>query len=122
MGCWICDWPYLHAVCGIVTLTCPPAIGGGRFFAKDLGRLVVQLAVWPDLVIALPLAFDFVSGMVDIAPPMLIQALVADLAVEAFDVSILIWFTWLDKLMVNFSFVGPGTECGSRELRPVVGQ
>ena len=65
---------------------------------------------------------DFVSSMVDIAPPMLIQALVADLAVEAFDVSILIGFTRLDKLMINFPFVGPGIECGSCKLGPVVGQ
>ena len=53
--------------------------------------------MWPDLIVVLPPAFDFVSSMVDIAPPMLIQALVADLAVEAFDVSILIGFTRLDK-------------------------
>jgi len=68
--------------------------------------------VGPDLIVVLPPAFDFISGMVDIAPPVLVQALVADLAVEAFDVSILIGFTRLDKLMVDFPFLGPGIECG----------
>ena len=74
------------------------------------------------MVVILPPAFDFVFGVVDIAPPVFVQALIADLAVEAFDVSILIGFTRLDKLMINFPFVSPGIECGSRELGPVVGQ
>lgn len=73
-----------------------------------------------DLIVVPPPAFDLVSGVVDIAPPVLIEALVADLAVEAFDISILVRFTRLDKLMVDFPFVGPGIECGSCELGPVV--
>ena len=77
--------------------------------------------MWPDLIVVLPPAFDFVSSTVDIAPLMLIQAPVADFAIEAFNVSILIGFTRLDKLMVDFSFVGPGVECSSRELGPVIG-
>lgn len=76
----------------------------------------------PDLIVVLSSAFDFVSDMVDIAPPVLVEALVADLnlAVEAFDIGVLVGFTRLHKLMVDFPFVSPGIECGSRELEPVV--
>jgi hypothetical protein len=78
--------------------------------------------VWSDLVVILPPAFDFVFSVIDIAPPVLVQALIADLAVEAFDVSILLGFPRLDKLMINFPLVGPGIESGSRKLGPVIGQ
>jgi len=44
--------------------------------------------------------------MVDVSPPVLVQALVTNLAVEAFDVGILIGFTRLDKLMIDFPFIG----------------
>ena len=75
-----------------------------------------------DLIVVLSPAFDFVSGMVNIAPPVLVKALVAylDLAVEAFDIVVLIEFTQLNKLMVDFPFVCAGIECVSRELGPIV--
>ena len=73
-----------------------------------------------DLIVVLSPAFDFISGMVDVTPPVLIQALVADLAVEALNVGVLVGIAQLDKLMVDFSLVSPGIERRSRELWPVV--
>ena len=58
--------------------------------------------------------------MVDVTPPVLVEALVADLAVEAFDIGVMVGFTLLDRLMVDLPFVSLGIECGSRELGLVV--
>lgn len=55
--------------------------------------------MWPDLVVVLPPVLEFVSGMVDITPRVLVQALVAYLAVEAFDVSI------LSAVLANLDFL-----------------
>ena len=60
--------------------------------------------------------------MIYIAQIIFIQSFVADFSVEAFNVSILIGFTQFDKLMINFPFVAPGIECGSRKLGPLIRQ
>ena len=53
--------------------------------------------------------------------PVLVQALVAELAVEALDVGVLRRLAGLDQAQLDAALVGPLVERPARELRPLVG-
>ena len=52
---------------------------------------------------------------------MLVQALVAELAVEALDVSVLCRLAWFDQLVIDAVLLRPSDECAAGELQSVVG-
>ena len=58
--------------------------------------------------------------MVDIAPPMLVQALAADLAIEALDIAILTGCSYLDKRVFDLLGVGSLLQGGTCELRTTI--
>jgi len=49
-----------------------------------------------------------------------VQTLVAQLAVEAFDITVLQWLTWPDEIQMHAVLVGPQVHRLARELGPVV--
>ena len=55
-------------------------------------------------------------------PPIFIEALIANLAVEAFNIGVLIGFSGLDKLVSDLLFVSPGIQSTASKLRAVVGK
>ena len=56
------------------------------------------------------------------SPPMFIKALIANLAVEAFNIGILIWFSGLDKLVSDLLLVSSGIQNAAGKLRAVVSE
>ena len=73
-------------------------------------------------IVVVPPVLDFITGMIHGKPPMFIEALIANLAVEAFDIGVLIGFSGLDKLVSDLSFVSPGIQSTAGKLRAVVGK
>lgn len=55
---------------------------------------IVQGAVWSPMVVELPPAFDQYTSLTDIAEPLAVEALIPQLAVEAFDKAVLPGPTW----------------------------
>src|SRR5262249_55406961 len=53
--------------------------------------------------------------------PVLVQALVAELAVEGFDEGVLHWLPRPDEVKLDVALIRPGVEHLAGELRPVVG-
>jgi len=51
---------------------------------------------------------------------MLIEAVVSELAVEAFYKSILGWFSWLDEVQFNAGFTAPEEHCFRGHLHTVI--
>ena len=80
-----------------------------------------QTAVGPYLVVVdAPLADDH-PGLRERLEPVLVQALVAELAVEALDVAVLHGPPGLDQDMADTVLVRPGHEGSAGEFRAVVG-
>ena len=75
-----------------------------------------------DLIIIHSPALDCFTGMVDIAPPMFIEALISHLSVKAFHVCVLIGFPWLDELMFDLVRLSPRIQSSPCELGAVVGE
>lgn len=61
---------------------------GARFSGKLGRRQVVERAVWTFLLVVNPPCLDLFPGIPDMGEPVLIQALVAEFTVEAFDTSV----------------------------------
>lgn len=51
---------------------------------------------------------------------MLVQALVAELAVDVFDICVLVRVTWIDLSQVHIALMRPVEYCLGNELRSVV--
>ena len=65
---------------------------------KQIWRNATQAAVGSDLVIFLPPGFDQETGFVEGGEPVLVEAFIAKLAVEAFDESVLGGFARGDEV------------------------
>src|SRR5512139_3352955 len=72
------------------------------------------------VVVATPVG-DGLAGLLQRLEPVLVEALVAELAVEALDVAVLHGFARLDEQMPDVMLDRPGDESPAGELRPVVG-
>lgn len=80
-----------------------------------------QTAVEADLIeVASPVS-DHASGMMQRLEPLLVQALVAELAVEALDVAVLHGLARSDQDVPDAMAGGPGHEGSTGELRAVIG-
>ena len=84
-------------------------------------RHAPQAAVRPDLVVVLAPGDSGRSGLAQRLEPLLIQALVPELAVEALDIAVLHGPAWLDQDVPHAVAVRPGHERPAGELRPIVG-
>jgi len=65
-------------------------------------------------------AFDFLSGVAQVGEPVLIQALIAELPVEALDERVLHGLAGPDEVEPDPHAVGPGIQGLAHELRTVV--
>jgi hypothetical protein len=63
--------------------------------------------VWADLVVIDPPGFDGLSCVVQGEEPVLVQALLAELAMEALDVAVLHGPVWLDEVQDDLVLVRP---------------
>ena len=78
-------------------------------------------AVRPDLVVILAPGGDSRPRLGQGFEPVLVQALIAELSVEALDVAVLHGFPGLDQQMLDAVCLRPAHECPAREFRAVVG-
>lgn len=83
-------------------------------------RHAIAAAVWPDLVVVMAPRSNRGSGLLLGLNPLLVQALIPDLAVEAFDIAVLHWSPWLNQIVPDAVRVGRGHEDPAVELRAVV--
>jgi hypothetical protein len=84
------------------------------------GGQIPQGAVWPVLVIIDPPCLDDLSDLVKAHEPILVQAFITELAVEALHVAIIHRFAGSDELEFDPSSVSPGVERVTDELRTVI--
>ena len=99
-----------------------------RFHKPTLGRSCRKLRLWEvtqgavgsHLVIVLSPLIDPFLSVLQGPKPVLIQAFIAELSVQAFYESVLRRLPWLDKRLPNSAFLGPIEHGLPRKLRPVV--
>lgn len=70
------------------------------------------------VIIASPVGDDLTS-LGERCEPMLVEAFVTELAVEAFDVAVLCRASWLDQEVLDAVLLRPGDEGATGELRPL---
>jgi len=76
--------------------------------------------VWSDLVGVAAPGLDLGLSVVEAEEPVVVQALIAELAVEALNVAVLDGFAGSDDVDLHAGLVGPGVQRLAGELRPVV--
>ena len=76
--------------------------------------------MWSDFVVVRAPDGHGCSGLVQGLKPALIEVLVAELAIEAFDVAVLHRAAWLNQNVANAVGLSPGHECSACELRAIV--
>jgi hypothetical protein len=98
--------------------------GAGQFCPRAPRELrrgkVPERAVRPHLVVVLPPGFDDLAGLIQTDKPMLVQTLVAELAVEALHVGVLHRLARPDEVQLHTAPIGPLIQCLTGELWPVV--
>jgi hypothetical protein len=72
------------------------------------------------VVVLLAPAFDDAASMIHGDEPVLIEALIAELAIEALDVGVLDWLAWTDERQSDVLPVRPGVERLALELGAVI--
>lgn len=87
---------------------------------KSSRRDATDAAVWSDLVVVAPPVRNGLPGLLKRLEPVFVQALVAELPVEAFDVAVLHRLARLDEQVPHAMLDRPGDEGPARELRPIV--
>ena len=75
----------------------------------------------PALVVVLTPSRDQDTSFSQCRKPMVIEALIPEASVEAFDESVLGRFSGLNHLELNPAPVRPLVECLAREFRPLIG-
>jgi len=97
-------------------------LGLGTVVGSELcGRDATAAAVRPDLVVIPAPSIDHVAGLGKRREPVLIEALIAELAVEALDVAVLHGAARLDQQVRDAVLLRPGDEGPAGELWPIVG-
>ena len=84
-------------------------------------REVADRAVWPDLVVVPAPGRDHRPGVLERGEPVFVEALVAELAVEAFDVGVLRRFARLDQHQLHAVGLRPLVERPAGELGALIG-
>src|SRR6185437_5448714 len=87
---------------------------------KFLRCQVAQSAVWMHLVVIDPPAFDGLPRIVQSEEPVFVEALLAELAMEAFDVAVLHRPSWCDEVQCDLVLIGPLVQSLRSELRAVI--
>src|SRR5205823_9404161 len=98
--------------------SCPR--GGSRGPREFTRGPIAQGAVWSAFVVILPPQFDERTRLLQPLEPVFVQALVAELPVEAFHIRILHWFPRLNELPLHAALVGPTVHSLAGKLRAVV--
>lgn len=93
------------------------AVVGGELGGRDAAATAVR----SDLIVVPPPFADHLAGLGERGEPVLVQALVAELAVEALDVAVLHGAARLDQQMRDAVLLGPRDEGATGELGAVVG-
>ena len=69
----------------------------GQVFGVLGGRTPTKYALWSFLVVFPPPGFDDRPGVRNAREPVFVQTLVAQAAIEALDVGVLVWLAGLDR-------------------------
>ena len=83
--------------------------------------------MWPELVVIIPEGLDQFPGVLEVDQLVFVEAFVAELAVEAFDVAVLGGFAWGDEAMRRLEEMESGKVKGipgeqvMAEIRKIVG-
>ena len=78
---------------------------------RKLGRSQIsEWAVRPELVIVFAEGFDQFAGGRQVDKFVFVEALIAELPVEAFDVAVLGGFAWGDEAVGDLAIVGPASQ------------
>lgn len=72
------------------------------------------------MVVVLPPECYLSPSFVDIPEPMLIQAAIAELTIEAFNEVVLNWFTGLNEIQLHAVILGPKEHCLTGKFCPIV--
>ena len=83
-------------------------------------RNPTQAAVWPDFVVVPAPLSDALPGLWQSLKPLLVQALVTKLPIEALDIAVLHGASWLNQDMAYAMRRCPSHKSSTRELRTVV--
>ena len=73
-----------------------------------------------DVVVVLSPLINFIASFVQTSKPMLIQAFVPELAVQAFNKGVLCRLAWLDKSKRDAGFLAPEEHSFAGELSSIV--
>ena len=92
------------------------ALGRRKFFRRP----IPQRAVRPHRVVVHSPGLDHLARISQIHEPVLVQAFVPELPVEAFDEHVLRRFASLDEVQRHLMLMGPLIHHAAGELRPVV--
>jgi len=76
--------------------------------------------VRPNRIVVQAPGFDDLARLSQAEKPVLVETLVAEPAVEALDVGILVWLAELDEVQPDALRVGPRIERSAGELGPIV--
>lgn len=85
-----------------------------------LWSLLVEAVARPDFGVVDPPLLDDLAGVADAVEPVLVQAFVAEFAVEALHVAVLLRLARLDEGVLHPVAIAPPVQGHSRELGPVV--
>jgi len=96
-------------------------MGAGRCPRELLRRAIAQGTVRALLVVVLTPVFDQGAGFRQHREPVLIEAFVANLAVETLHIGVLHWLAGLDELLLHAALIRPVVQRPTGELRAVVG-
>jgi hypothetical protein len=96
-------------------------VGPERRLRELFRSKATQRAVRPYSVVVESPCLDRVAGIAEIGEPVLVQTLVSELAVEAFDEAVLDRLARANEAELDASPVGPGIHRAAHELRAVVG-
>jgi hypothetical protein len=101
----------------------PPELGPIRLQVRGLKNTPLgsgRRAVWPDGVVVEQPVSNLGAGVEEVGEPVVVETLVAKLAVEALDVAVLGGLSGTDEVKLHAPTMGPGVENSAGELRTVV--
>ena len=97
------------------------SVGINPMLLRELSRWYsTQAAVWPDFVVVPAPLSDARSGLWQCLKPLLVQALVTKLPIEALDVAVLHGASWLNQDVPHAMRCCPCHESAACEFRAVV--
>ena len=90
-----------------------------RVFSR---REIAERAMGTEFVVILTEGFDEVAGVAQVNKQVFVEALITELAVEAFDIGVLRRLARSNKAMPDIVIVAPALERNAGKLRAVVSQ